>query len=213
MLGPAIQRLLSVSSPSLFNGDAAIEPGKLKAAGVFANDIASILEAKNGFFAFEGALRFFPYTSVPVSYGILEWNEAALWRYEFEDLAEGCFFFAEDIFGVQFCTSGNAIASFDPETGQRTFVAESLEAWGKAVLDDYEVLTGHRLAHEWQERNGKLPGRKRLVPKILFVLGGQFDISNLAAMDVIEGMRARGCVARQIRYLPEGAKVRFDITE
>lgn len=210
MLEPALQKLLSVSSPSLLNGDVRVERAMFKDSGMFAEGLTTLLHERNGFFAFERALRFFPSVSVPISYGLADWNDNALWRFEYGDIARGCFFFAEDIFGVQFCTCDDAIAVFDPETGQRTFVAESLDAWAKALLEDYELLTGYRIAHEWQERYGVLSGRERVVPKTPFVLGGQFDISNLAAIDAVDGMRARGFVARQIRDLPEGAKVRFD---
>jgi hypothetical protein len=213
MLGSSFEKLLSIASPSLLNADDAIDPRVLQSANVHANDFTVALRQRNGFFAFEGALRFFPSRSVPISYGLHEWNDRELWRFEYDDLTEGCFFFAEDVFGGQFCVSNGKICTFDPETGQRDKLANTLEEWAAAILADYEVLTGYKLAHEWQAKHGKLAGRDRLVPKTPFVTGGDFALSNLAAIDAVKGMRARGNLARQIRDLPEGTPIRFEITQ
>jgi hypothetical protein len=211
MLGSSFEKLLSIASPPLLNADDAVDLRVLKSAGAHANDLAMVLNKRNGFFAFEGALRFFPSRSVPISYGLLEWNDQELWRFEYDGLADRCFFFAEDMFGGQFCVSDGKIHTFDPETGQRSELANSLEEWAAAVLADYEVLTGYKLAHDWQAKYGKLAGRERLVPKTPFVTGGEFALSNLAALDAVKGMRARGNLACQIRDLPDGAKIRFVI--
>lgn len=213
MLQPCLRELLAISSPALLNADVSIESNSLKAAGDFASSLADVLRERNGFFALEGAFHFFPFASVPISYGLPEWNDENLWRSEYGDLSSGCFFFAEDIFGGQFCVFSNAIFTFDPETGRRSFIANSLEGWAEALLADYDVLTGHRLAHEWQLKYRKLSSRERLVPKVPFVVGGKFDISNLVAIDAVKGMRARGNLARQIRDLPDGAQIRFEVTD
>jgi hypothetical protein len=212
MLGPLFEKLLSIASPALLNSDDVVEMDALTLAGVHAGDFAIALNKRNGFFAFEGALRFFPSRSVPISYGLPEWNSWELWRFEYGDLTEGCFFFAEDIFGGQFCVLNGKICTFDPETGQREELANTLEEWAAAIFRDYEILTGYKLAHEWQSKHGKLVGRDRLVPKTPFVTGGAFALSNLAAFDAVNGMRARGNLARQIRDLPDGARVRFVLT-
>lgn len=214
MLTPAVEKLLSISSPPLFNADQRVESSELHAGGgPLADDLAKILNARNGFFAFEGALRFFPSRSVPISYGMIEWNSQDLWRFEYAALAQGCLFFAEDIFGGQFAMADGKICTFDPETGQAAEVAADLEGWAAAILADYEVLTGYQLAREWQVKHGKLAGRDRLVPKTPFVLGGDFALSNLVAVDAVKGMRARGNLARQIRDLPDGAKIRYEVTQ
>jgi hypothetical protein len=81
------------------------------------------------------------------------------------------------------------------------------------ILDDYEVLTGYPLAAEWQALNGRLPARQRLVPKVPFVAGGEFEIGNLYALDSVEGMCLRASLAVQIRDLPDGAKFRFTVRD
>jgi hypothetical protein len=214
MLASSFEKLLSIASPPLMNGGESLDFDLAKVVdATYASDIAEALKSRNGFFAFEGALRFFPSRSVPISYGLGEWNSQELWRFEYRDLAKNCFFFAEDIFGGQFCVTESKICTFDPETGELLTIADTLEEWAAAVLSDYEVLTGYRLAHEWQTKKGKLAGRDRLIPKTPFVAGGEFAISNLAALDAAKSMRVRGNLALQIRGLPDGEKVRFDITQ
>lgn len=146
---------------------------------------------------------------------LCEWNDASSWRSNYQDLADGYLFFAEDVFGGQFAidSSGEVIVSFDPETARTEVVAVSVDDWAGAVLKDYDYLTGHSLAHSWQERNGKLRPAHRLLPKLPFVAGGKYEAENLYSADSVNGMRLRGDLAVQIRSLPDGAKIRFNIVE
>jgi hypothetical protein len=118
-------------------------------------------------------------------------------------------FFAEDIFGVQFAVREKQIVSFDPETAECVFLADTLDDWAREILSRYADLTGHPLARAWQQLNGPLPIGKRLIPKIPFILGGKFDVSNLSAVDATQAMRYRGDLWQQIRDLPDGAQVRL----
>lgn len=81
------------------------------------------------------------------------------------------------------------------------------------VLGGDELLTGYPVAHEWQARHGALVEGQRLVPRLPFVTGGAFEIDNLCSAHAVEGMRARGSLAVQIRDLPDGAKIRYRIVE
>ena len=211
MLGPSFTKLLSISSPPLRAGLSDESKGPNCMDAIHAADLETVLAERNGFFAFEGALRFFPSHSVPISYGMDEWNSLGLWKSAYGGIANEYFFFAEDIFGGQFCMMKGRICAFDPETGRVDGMANGLEDWATAILADYEVLTGYRLAREWQAEYGKLVGRHRLVPKTPFVAGGEFALSNLNAMDAAKGMRIRGGLACEIRGLPEGSRVRFTI--
>lgn len=145
--------------------------------------------------------------------GLRRWNDDHLWRSGYGDLAEGHLFFAEDIFGCQFAIKNETVFSFDPETGESVALAETLEGWAAALLEDYEVNTGYPLAHDWQLHNGPLSDGTRLVPKRPFVLGGEFSVENLYALDSVKGMRLRAELAVQLRDLPEGATVNFTVVE
>ncbi|MBO0912515.1 MAG: SMI1/KNR4 family protein [Acidobacteria bacterium] len=169
-----------------------------------------MLEQKNGFYAFEYALHAFPLTGDPET-GLDAWNAGSLWRDEYQDLAEGLLFFAEDIFEDQFCLSKKhgGVHRFHAETGQTTLMAASVEEWAEVILSNYKIETGWPLAHEWQEKNGRLPLGKRLMPKTPFFLGGEYRIENLWAGNPLEGMRFKAYLAVRTRDLPDGEKVRI----
>jgi hypothetical protein len=141
------------------------------------------------------------------------WNHQELWRFEYEDMSNGHLFFAEDIFGEQFSMCGGRIHSFDPETGSSEDIAGTIEEWCAAIIDDHAYLTGWSLAHDWQEARGPLPMGKRLLPATLFVLGGEYSVRNLSAVDSVEAMRFRGSIAKLIRHLPDGHQVRIQIVD
>jgi hypothetical protein len=101
------------------------------------------------------------------------------------------------------------VLSFDPETAELQPVAHDIGGWIDAVLSDYRSLTGYSLAHAWQSQHGPLSASKRLLPKIPFVLGGSYDISNLFEEDAVQGMKVRGNVAVQIRDLPDGTPIEY----
>jgi hypothetical protein len=175
-------------------------------------ELYAMLKQRNGFYAFESALHVFPVTSDPAS-GLEAWNAESLWRHAYKDLADGLLFFAEDIFQDQFCLSNKGVMTFHAETGQTTFLADSIEAWADLVLSDYSVQTGWQLAHDWQALHGPLPFGKRLMPKMPFILGGEYTLDNLYAGHPLEGMTFKGDLAMQIRDLPHGAKIRLRVTD
>jgi hypothetical protein len=182
-----------------------------ESSGALRDELILILKTRNGFNAFESALHLFPAQTSLLSVGIDEWNRPDGWRKEYGDLSKGCLFFAEDIFGGQFCIESNCVWQFDPETGERVLLGASLDEWAKKLLSDYEVLTGYPLAHAWQEVNGIIPEGMRLVPRTPFVLNGEFALSNLVLMESEKSMRVRGNLARQIKNLPDGAQISFRI--
>lgn len=176
-------------------------------------ELLELLQSKNGFFAFESALRVFPSQASNESYGLSEWNSKNLWRNHYGNLMKDYFFFAEDIFGGQFCYFDSKIYQFDPETGEAIFMADSLEEWAKKILENYNVLTGYQLAHDWQTKHGQLAYKKRLLPTKLFVLGGEYNSENLGDVDSVEAMQFRGSVAQQIKDLPDGTQINFSIKD
>jgi len=141
------------------------------------------------------------------------WNSPELWRHEYGTLAEGLFFFAEDVFGNQFCFREGSVSLFDAETGDAEEVAKSLAEWAERILSEADVLTGHAFLRRWEATNGPLKRGARLVPRIPFVLGGAYDLPNLVQMRAVDGMRFRGNLARQIRDLPDGSQIEFRIVD
>jgi hypothetical protein len=204
----SIEKLLSIASePILPKQDIGVS---LLSANP-ASQLFKMLRAKNGFYAFESALHVFPLGSAPGVMDLETWNSSTLWRHSFGDMVEGFFFFAEDAFGVQFGIKENKVCTFDPDSGLAKGIGESIEDWAKLVLEDYPLLTGYPLAHEWQAIHGLLPAGKRLYPKTPFVFGGEFKVENLYAGEPVERMNFYGSVAMQMKGLPDGSKVRLKV--
>jgi hypothetical protein len=174
------------------------------------SELLSMLQQKNGFYAFESALHVFPLTDDPVNgANLAEWNSPSLWRDDYGDLAQRLLFFAEDVFQDQFCLSSNGVLRFNAETGGTRPVADSLESWADDVVRDYDQVTGWTFANKWQAENGSLPPGKRLMPKIPFFLGGPYEMDNLWAGDAVEGMRFKADIAMQTRNMADGTPVRM----
>jgi hypothetical protein len=208
-----LEELFSVASGALFHEPSDLSQECVRLAGPLGEELRSVLERKNGFYAFESSLHLFPAGNCGIEMDLDQWNSLELWRTAYGELAEGCLFFAEDIFGGQFCIYRGGICTFDPETGIKERVAASFEEWAGLILDDYPAITGHSLAHEWQARHGRLPSGKRLIPKQPFVLEGAYTLTNLYSVDAVRGMRLRGELALQLRDIPDGGRVQFDVVD
>lgn len=206
-----LAKLLANSTLELCSKEPALTDDLRAYAGPLADDLLALLRRRNGFYALEGALHVFPSGSCDEAMGLDVWNSGSLWRNEYHGMADGCLFFAEDIFGGQFCIKGKDICTFDPETGALDILAKDIEGWAKAVVSDYNVLTGYPLAHAWQKQNGLLEANMRLLPKIPFVAGGEFTVDNLHAIDAVKGMHLRADIANQIKGVPNGGSVKFTV--
>ncbi|WP_315770064.1 MULTISPECIES: hypothetical protein [unclassified Bradyrhizobium] len=204
----SIKKLLSLGGSSLNVGDPKI--GDLSDIyGEEAKVLESLLQIKNGFYAFESALHLLSSRACEADIGLDIWNSAGLWKGEYQGLADGFLFFAEDIFGLQFGISKDGISQFDPETGAATVIAGDLDGWACALLRDYDFLTGYSIAHSWQMANGPLAPGLRLVPKVPFVAGGKYELDNLYSLEAVKSMKLRADLAVRIRDLPDGATIRY----
>lgn len=209
----SLDKLFSYASSSLCEQKPELSVRLHSLAGTLADELLRMLYQRNGFYALESALHVFPSYSCQEEVGLEEWNENTLWRNDYKGLVDDCLFFAEDVFGGQFCIKNEHIYTFDPETGALDYLADNIEDWAKAIISDYEMLTGYPLAHQWQKQYGQLPAKKRLLPKIPFVAGGEFVLNNLYLGDAAEGMRFRADIANQIKELPNGTQIKFEITD
>jgi hypothetical protein len=176
------------------------------------DELLRLLRGKNGFYAFESALHVFPLVTDDWfnSQDLMRWNAPTLWKHAFGKQAETLFAFAEDIFGYQFCSQGDQIVRFDPETGNAERVCSSVEEWATLVCDDYNFQTGYPVAKAWQVQNGPIAPGNRLVPIYpLISKEGSYDVSNFYEVDDLKGMLSRADLARQIRDVQDGQRVRI----
>jgi hypothetical protein len=165
-------------------------------AGPAGDQLFALLSLFNGGYAFHGALHVFP-DDPSAEVGLAAWNSATGWRAEYPAIEADAFFFAEDVFGVQFAILGEAVVAFDPETGAVHPVAYDIEDWAEGVLGDGGMLSGWPVAREWTAANGPLPPGTRLVPKVPFVAGGDYSVSNLYVADAITAMWTRAPSGRE----------------
>lgn len=206
MITNRLSKLVEIGSDPLIQS----KPEHFENDSELKNELLALLSQKNGFYAFESALHLFP-THGTTRMSLENWNSDKLWKSHYGNLAEGLFFFAEDVFGGQFALGEGGIYSFDPETGKREKMSPDLEGWADCILVDYNFLIGYPLAHEWQKMNGELRPENRLVPKTPFVCGGKYTLENLATVNAVDGMKWRADLARQIRDLPDGSQIQIKI--
>jgi hypothetical protein len=122
-------------------------------------------------------------------------------------------FFAQDAFGNQFGISNQSVVLFYSEFAECEPLAGDLDDWGEALMGDWRGFSGFELAHEWQIHNRPLAEGERLIPKVPFVIGGKYEISNFYAGRVVEAMRFRGSLARQLSTIPDGTLIKLKISK
>lgn len=172
------------------------------------SELQRMLERKNGFAAFESALVVFPLLDTASSVGLGEWNRLDGWRLGYKrELSRSAICFAHDAFGVQFVLKSGAVFRFDPEDGLLTHYAHTLDHWAKRVMDRHREDTGWPVAHEWQAANGPLRTSQRLLPKLPFVLGGDYVPDNLVAIESRKAMENWAKLCAAIKSVPDGTEV------
>lgn len=200
-----IKKLLEFSDEEIQSKQSPLPAGRL-----FESLWNELLSLKNGFYAFEKAVLVRPLTNSDGNYGVIEWNSKTLWRSDY-DTDEALLFFSENIFGEQYALSEGGIVLFDPETGEKDFIADDIWGWAEEILLDTNYWTGYRIASEWQKKNGILDNGIRLIPKQPFVLQGEFAIENLIPKSDLISMKIRSQLASHIQQSKEGDKIIFEI--
>jgi len=71
----------------------------------------------------------------------------------------------------------------------------------------------YALVEEAKAKVGPLGSGRKYCLKIPGLLGGEYGGNNLASIGLVELVRVSGDIAFQIKDLPDGAEVRFHITE
>jgi hypothetical protein len=173
-------------------------------------DLGTLGTPAVGLTRFGGALRLFgpDEASLPA---LDRWNDEKLWIAEYGALAEGLSFFAEDAFGNQFAWDGAGVVRFTAETGNRQWMSASAASWANLVGDDQDHWLDRWLYDDWVAQNGPLAPSTHLSPKVPFVLGNPWEAADLFAVDRWADMGFKGSIARQLKDMPDGSKVRFDL--
>lgn len=200
-----LNKLLEIGSAALAVGKPDLSWATTGAvSGALLGELAQVLGVKNGFVAFESALLVLPSRRADGVPGLAEWNDPKGWLRHYDRLKSAAVFFAQDAFAGQFGITEANVIRLNPETGETTPVADSLEDWAGRILDEYNMETGWSVAREWQRAHGPLVPGHRLLPKRPFVLGGDFVPENLVAMSATDAMEKYGSLYRQVRDIPDG---------
>ena len=173
-------------------------------------ELRPMLSIKNGFFAFNESLWVLPMSPSLAPYELTSWNVGDLWKSSYSDpslMKLVCFAF--NIFGDQFYLGDDGCGRMDAETGELEPMGLDLEKWASSVIAEPDYYLGTSLARAWRAKNGEIGAGKRLVPKVPFVLGGEFAVENLFAMDALAASRYRGEIATQLRDVPDGSTVKI----
>jgi hypothetical protein len=213
MTAQSLKRLLNVASPALSDDTPRMPSFLADQAGVLSEQLLELYWGRNGFYAFESALHVRPLGVTASTMGLLEWNEPQTWLAAYSSLSNASTFFAEDVFGGQYGVARDGVWKFDPETASFERYSTSIHEWARRILDEPATETGWKLAHDWQTRFGSLKAGDRLVPKVPFVLGGDFNVNNLHALPDVTAMRFYADVANQIRMLPDGSRIRLRVVD
>ena len=206
---PFLQKLLEVSSEPLVTERTSVRFSNTVRQIPIENELADLLNAKNGFFAFESALHVFSEQSSQPAIGMVDWNDSELWKKGYQGMADNLLCFAQDIFANQFCVRNDDIVVFHCESGSVEYFADSLDDWAQKILGDFEFLTGYTFARDWQKLHGRLPLPQRLCPNLPFMLGGEYDVENMRAIEAVTIMKIMSGYAVSTKRVPDGGKICF----
>jgi hypothetical protein len=205
----AVSSLLGIATDSILVSD---EPVNLDSLGFATDQLAGLLQRRNGFYVFESALHVFPVGDATEVMTLGRWNDRKLWIRDYHGAADDLLFFAEDALCNQFALRRDGtVARFDPETAYCTDVSPDIRGWAVSVLADYKFLTAWPLIHEWQLEHGAIPDGQRLCAIIPFILGGDYTLENLYAGDPVERMGLLADLHLQLGENPAGTRVKLEV--
>lgn len=166
------------------------------------------LQHNNGGYFFNGALHLFG-TAPQLDYcDISRVNKAFLEEYK-GILDEKQFVaFGADIFGNLFVFTDNGIKLFFIESGETEYISHNFVSAMEKICSEAAYYTGFELIQNETLKQCLCSGY-RLGPKFPFVLGGHYTPENLVMKPFWENIRFSAGIARQIKEVPGGTKIKF----
>ncbi|MDQ1317853.1 MAG: hypothetical protein QG641_1161 [Candidatus Poribacteria bacterium] len=176
-------------------------------------DHRQIIETYNGLYAFGRALHIFGCSKKLPFHDISTRNHPAEWRLMYGEDVVGLLFFAEDVFGNLWAYSNEGILFFDIESAGIEIVSSDFAGWIKYIAEDIDYTTGRSLAQRWAKIHGSIPFGSRLCSKKPFILGGEYEVDNLYALSWEQNLLFKADIARQIKGLPDGTEIKFEVVD
>ncbi|WP_300526941.1 hypothetical protein [Maricaulis sp.] len=185
--------------------------GKLGDLAERLEPIRPLLERRNGFWAGLSALYILPFDHLEKPN--LELTDAIVeYAGRYEALRQGTIF-GFDLYGMPFLFNESGFGHLNYETGEVDAMGSSVNEWAQALVGDFGRFTAWPVAEAWQEANGPIPKDARLYPVRPFIMGGEYDISNLRPCKIEDGFGAASQIYQQTKDLPEGAQVRIVVSD
>ena len=171
-----------------------------------------ISDRTNGGFFFNQALHLYGFCNEPTYHSIDVVNHFIY--NEFKELSKGLFFFGQDIFGNQFGFGKSGIVFFNIETAEREIIAKDFVKWIEVIFEDLEFLTGQKFVKQWAIKNKEtIEYNQRFCPKKPFIVGGDYDTSNLYLQQFPLYLSSNANIARQVYNLPDGTDINIKMTD
>lgn len=194
----------------LSNADSTICEVDHDSAAYLPASLRRLYFSANGVYAYNRSLLVRPLESEGDIIGLHEWNRTDLWKYMYRDLIRTIdehFFFAQNVYGEQFYFMDGVFGKFDPETGECENMGQSLDSWANKIASDSEFILGTNIANEWDRVKGVIDAGNCLMPKIPFVLGGDFSIDNLVCKPDLTSLKIRAALSGKLSRLNDGDKI------
>ncbi|PWV56389.1 SMI1/KNR4 family protein [Chitinophaga sp. S165] len=171
-------------------------------------DFISFIE--NGGFFFGQSLQIYDHSNSHGFNNIIVVN--SMFKKEFNFLFKDVFSFGQDIFGNQFVFDehNGEVSLFNIESGQIDRLAKNFAEWMDVFVADVEYLTGRIYEQEWKADH-EFPFDSRLQPKLPFVMGGDYSVSNFYINSYPSYISYNADMAKQIYNLKDGEKIKLNI--
>lgn len=159
-------------------------------------ELELLYQLKNGFIAFENTFRIYNIDTIEI-----------VNKFVLPELKGEMLFFGDNSLGDGFCLKNGWFYKYDFETGELEFMGEDLNEFSKSLLLNYNYYTGYTLAKEWMNINGGLSFDKILMPRIPFILGGEYSVQNLVLYSRNDGFKKKMNLCKKISCFNDGEEV------
>jgi hypothetical protein len=177
-------------------------------------ELASVLRARNGVVAYQGALHVRGACREPAWHSLRHaWEGADALHELFEEVCPSDVPFAEDAFGDQFLLRDGRVLRLSGELGEIAPVADRLEEFFGQLLGDPGRALDYEPLLEYLAGGAELRPGQLLAAYPPFVLSADGARRDIHAVDAVERRRFLADLARQLHGLPDGAEVRFEVTD
>ncbi|QPB41637.1 hypothetical protein [Rodentibacter haemolyticus] len=168
--------------------------------------LKDLFSYKNGFVAFEGCLRILPLVDIENERTIYSWNKFL--NFETKEYI----FFGDNVLGDGFCTYKNLFYKYDFESGDLEFMGNTLEDFSKELIINYNYYTGYSIAKQWMETQSVVSFNDVLMPKIPFILGGEYSINNLYMSNIYESIQLKQYIYNKTKESEDGEKIKLTLS-